>query len=178
MIKLFCCSSSLATATCFQTEQLLTQTMQSKIEIYITQTMLFRLSTQYKGSTQSFWIITRQNHHFLLAGMHWWPGGFTNNFCFEFDKGVCTVFERADTPNSEAWSVIMFPTLEECQECLNICSVPSRYLRNYFWRSLSCPDTKATTCHKRKFSRWPKSIVLSPQTNSLLPCSTGHPQKH
>ena len=60
------------------------------------------------------------------------PGGFTNNFFFEFDKGVCTVFERADTPNSEAWSVIMFPTLEECQECLKICSVPSRYLRNYF----------------------------------------------
>ena len=43
-----------------------------KNEIYITQTMLFRLSTQYKGSTQSFWIITRQNHNFSLAGMHWW----------------------------------------------------------------------------------------------------------
>ena len=43
-----------------------------KNEIYVTQTMLFRLSTQYKGSTQSFWIITRQNHHFSLAGMHWW----------------------------------------------------------------------------------------------------------
>ena len=49
---------------------------------------------------------------------------------------VCALwFERADTPTSEAWSVIMFPTLEECQECLKICSVPSRYLRNYFWQS-------------------------------------------
>ena len=69
MIKLFCCSSSLATATCFQTEQLLTQTMQSNV----------RLSTQYKGSTQSFWIITRQNHHFSLAGMHWWRN--TSSLC-------------------------------------------------------------------------------------------------
>ena len=90
MIQFFCCSSSLATATCFQTEQLLTQTMQSKIKIYITQTILFRLSTQYKGLTQSFWIKTRQNHHFFIG----WdvlmaqyfqpmPGGFTNNFFFE-----------------------------------------------------------------------------------------------
>ena len=44
------------------------------------------------------------------------PGGFTNNFFFEFDKGVCTVRELADTPDSEAWSVNLCPNLEECRK--------------------------------------------------------------
>ena len=44
------------------------------------------------------------------------PGGFTNNFFFEFDKGVRTVRHLADTPDSEAWSVNLCANLDDCRK--------------------------------------------------------------
>ena len=90
------------------------------------------------------------------------PGGFTNNFFFEFDKGVCTVFERADTPNSEAWRVIMFPTLEECQECLKICSVPSRYLQKLFLTKFKLPRHQGNDLPQKKVLWMAKNYCTIP----------------
>ena len=138
MIKFFCFSSSLATATCFQTATAHANNAVKNRNIYHPNDVISIVNT-VQGLNAEFLDHNAPKPPFFIG----WdalmakyfqpmPGGFTNNFFFEFDKGVCTVFEQADTPNSEAWSVIMFPTLEECQECLKICSVPSRYLRNYF----------------------------------------------
>ena len=44
------------------------------------------------------------------------PGGFTNNFFFEFDKGVRTVRHLADTPDSEAWRVNLCANLDDCRK--------------------------------------------------------------
>ena len=77
----------------------------------------------------------------------------TNNFFFEFDKGVCTVRKLEDTPDSEAWSVNMCSNLEECRKGVLAQLFGPEQISKIILTSSSFPDTQATTCHKRKFFR-------------------------
>ena len=71
-----------------QTEQLLTQTMESTVQGLNAEFL------DHNTPKPPFFI----GWDALMAKYFQpMPGGFTNNFFFEFEKGVCTVFERADT---------------------------------------------------------------------------------
>ena len=74
------------------------------------------------------------------------PGSFTNNFFFEFDKGVCTVRHLANTHDSEAWSMNLCANLDEYREGELIELFGTTYIAAMVFDKLKLPTHQETIC--------------------------------
>ena len=96
------------------------------------------------------------------------PGGFTNNFLSEFDKGVCTIRQLADTPDSEAWSVNLCANLDECRKGVLIERFGTTYIAAMVFDNLKLPRHQETICQKTKLHPFKKKNSVFQVTNYFI----------
>ena len=107
------------------------------------------------------------------------PGGYTNNFFFEFKNGVATVRALADTPDAEAWQFIMCDKPEITRKAILRDLFGSTHPQNFKFSNIQLPRHPGIDLTEKKILSIAEKYCMIPPEHldyyPALPSTTANP---